>query len=143
MLLHLARLTDPPKTADKPNLSLPRLVALVATSPISRAAEDAMADVQTRCAFAKDWRNRHIAHRDLDLALGQSARSIAYASRQSVNEALAAVTALLNVASRHYLDTENLFSLRPGDDSEAEFLLDVLRAGLAAQLDEITRRMAR
>jgi hypothetical protein len=50
-----------------------------------------------KAAFARDWRNRRIAHRDLNVALQQSSTPLAPATRAGVRECLAAIAAVLNV----------------------------------------------
>lgn len=107
MLLHLARLTDPSKSSGtKSNLTIRNLPGLL-RDPFAGAALQELVDVAAdKTAFCRDWRNRHIAHKDLDLALSGSATPLASASRQQVREALAAIGAVLNAVSGAYTDTE-------------------------------------
>ncbi len=129
-LLHLARLTDSADTGGKPNLTIKRLAVLV---------EDALRDdvtglVETaadKTAFARDWRNRHIAHRDLRLALQDRAEPLEPGSRADVKEALAAVAAVLRRICQHYENKDIIFEYI-GDAADAEALLYVIRDGLEA-----------
>jgi hypothetical protein len=59
--------------------------------------------------FARDWRNRHIAHRDLKLALEQASAPLADASREDVKKALSATAAVLNEVAAHYTDSQTAF----------------------------------
>jgi hypothetical protein len=138
VLLHLARLTDPPKSMGKANLSVRHLVALLASSPINTRAESLAAAALNACEFARDWRNRRLAHRDLDLALDQSVQPLAPASRAAVKAALAALEELLNAVSLHYLDSTTFFHLGPGSE-DAVSLLYLLRDGLRAQDERLAR----
>ena len=79
------------------------------------------------CGFARDWRNRHLAHLDLDLTVKESAKRLEFASRQKVNDALGALEAVLNGLAAHYLDTTSFFETHDGD---AESLLYVIDDGL-------------
>jgi hypothetical protein len=88
--------------AGKDNLTLTRLPSLV-DDTIRPRVEPLLADVLARCDFARDWRNRHISHRDLGLALADSmVPPLAAASRTKVNEATEAIADLLNAVEAHY-----------------------------------------
>jgi hypothetical protein len=67
ILLHICRMTD----ADRNVLSLGRLARLVKPA-IRDEVETQLASVVATTSFAKDWRDRHIAHRNLQLALNES-----------------------------------------------------------------------
>jgi hypothetical protein len=83
----------------------------------------------TATAFARDWRNRKLAHRDLDLALGLQIAPLAPASRIAVKEALSAVADVLNVVAGHYHDSPTMFHFN-GANADAASLLYILRDGL-------------
>ena len=121
VLLHIARLTDPLKSAGKPNLTIHRLAELI---PVPNVAEDVRQLVHVaagKCAFARDWRNRHLAHRDLDLAMeNKQATPLPGVSRQVVTEALAAIAAVLNRVESHYFHSEVAFGhFLAHDDADA------------------------
>jgi hypothetical protein len=82
-------------------------------------------------AFARDWKNRRLAHHDLLLALGGFAEPLAPASRLAVKETLAALHAVLRQINAHYFDSdlqqEVVTSL-----AGADHLLSVLHDGVAA-----------
>ena len=75
-LLHLARLTDRPETGRKPNLTVKRFPALVDDPDVRNEVEGLVNRADEKTAFARDWRNRRIAHRDLQLALGGGAEPL-------------------------------------------------------------------
>src|SRR3990172_1790101 len=68
VLLHVARLTDPPKSMGKPNLTLLRLSDALPTGPLADEVRRMVELAGTKASFARDWRNRHLAHSDLHLA---------------------------------------------------------------------------
>jgi hypothetical protein len=138
VLLHLARLTDPPKSMGKANLSLRQLAVLVAGLPIGRNVESLANAALGACEFARDWRNRKLAHRDLELAMGQSVQTLAPASRAAVKIALAALTEMLNAVSLHYFDSTTMFDRGPGREDAAS-LLYLLRDGLQSRADRQAR----
>ncbi|MGF6329612.1 hypothetical protein ABH909_002490 [Pseudomonas sp. BS3782 TE3695] len=138
LLLHLARLTDPPRSVGKSNLSLRRLQEAVIGSPVETDVEASTSKAVTATAFARDWRHRKLAHRDLDLALGQHIVPLAPASRVAVKEALSAVADVLNVVADHYHDSTTMFDLS-GADADAASLLYILRDGLRYEEERRTR----
>ncbi|MFI5115868.1 MAG: hypothetical protein ACHP8B_04130 [Terriglobales bacterium] len=133
VLLHISRLTDRPKTnGKKENLTLKRLPYLVHTS-IRVDVERLISSADQKCEFAHDWRNRRIAHRDLALALKESAATpLRDASRSSVRDALDAIAAVLNRVGRHHADEDvpyHMFEPR----LSARALVYVIEEGLKAE----------
>jgi hypothetical protein len=96
VLLHLARMTDPAQSMGRKNLSVMALHPLVKAEfqgEVARLANSALQDTE----FARNWRNRYIAHKDLPLALGnQAAASLQSASTEAVELALKSLDDLLN-----------------------------------------------
>ncbi len=131
MLLHIARLTDPPQSVGKDNLTVTRLPGIVAEE-IRPAVDAQLQVVLDRADFARDWRKRHIAHRDFALATGKTATPLARASRLMARRSIEAINALLNMIDTHYRKTETYFA---GEltNGNAESLLYVLRDGLEAE----------
>lgn len=127
VLLHITRLTDPPATGGKQNLTVQRLPALIDHPETKAKVNDLVAVALATCDFARDWRNRHLAHLDLDLSVNESAKSLEFASREKVNDALSALEAVLNGLAAHYLDATSFFKAHDGD---AESLLYVIDDGL-------------
>jgi hypothetical protein len=91
--------------------------------------QELIVDAVAASEFARDWRNRHIAHSDLNRSLSKAAQALKPASRQKVLEALQALTVVMNVVAERYLDSTSFFEASDGD---AESLLYVLDDGLAA-----------
>src|SRR5262249_16181163 len=83
----------------------------VADANVKGDLEKAVAEAMKETAFARDWRNRLIAHRDLKLALEEPTTSLADASRAQVNTALTSLSAVLNLLTKHYLEPESRFAL--------------------------------
>jgi hypothetical protein len=128
-LLGIARLAGPESTGPWQNLSLWRIPSLVEDPGLKQEISDRLAAVKENTDFAVKWRNKHLAHRDLDLSLGRKAEPLPEATKESVNAALSSMSALLNCVQAHYLDstTAYKFSAPIGD---AEQLLYVVRDGL-------------
>lgn len=110
VLLHVARLTDPPKSAGKANLTIHRLPDLVTDSVLASEVRALAESASLKCAFAREWRHRHLAHRDLDLALDRvHALPLPPVSRLAVTEALGSISSALNRVESHYFDSHVAF----------------------------------
>lgn len=137
-LLHIARLLDPPRSVGKANLTVRNFTGLVDEKlkmPLAILIDKAVEDTK----FARDWRNRIIAHRDLSLALEDgSAEPLEAASRTHVNTALARLADVLNVVEKHYLDGGTAFGVAARHNG-ALTLLYLLGDGLKARLEREER----
>jgi hypothetical protein len=131
VLLHIARLTDSPQSVGQSNLSIRRLPESIHHAATKAIVEDLIAQALATSKFCKDWRNRHIAHRDLSLALAQRAKPLKPASREKVREALNALVAVLNAVSAHYQDSTTCFECG-NEAGGALSLLYVLDEGIKA-----------
>lgn len=111
-LLNLARLTDPARSPGKDvrkNLSLNSMVDLINDDTLKIEIDALLVKASELTSFARDWRNRRIAHRDLKLALEQPTTALATGSRAQVTEALNAIEKVMNAVSGHYLASETPF----------------------------------
>lgn len=132
IILHISRLMDPPKSVGKANLTLlalPRMLNIEARSE----AENLLELTKNKCDFARDWRNRHLAHRDLNLAVELSAKPLAEASRRSVKGALEAIGGVLNAVDFRYTGSTVAYDHPFPGPGDAESLLHVLRDGVTAE----------
>ena len=138
VLLHICRLTDDPQVGRRQTLTVLRLPTLV--DPAIHDKIRALVSVAVkRTKFARDWRNRHIAHRDLRLALNRGAKRLAPASRKRVRDAIAAIVTVLGAVEQHYRKTTTAYD-HVSHLGDAEALLYVLRDGVEAR-DERLRRL--
>jgi hypothetical protein len=134
-LLHLARLTDPANSPGKQapaNLTIQALPALITDAKRKEILSQLVAEAVKQTEFCRDWRNRHIAHRDLKLALEQHTEPLAEGSRADVKAALKALADVLNAIDGHYFQSETRFDLG-GALGGAVSLLHALDDGLRAQ----------
>jgi hypothetical protein len=144
ILLHIARLTDPPQSTgrkDRANLTIQNLPALVGHAETKAKVQELVAVAMEDARFCRDWRNRHIAHRDLNLALGASAVPLPEASKKHVDDALGSLARVLNAIDGHYNNSETSYhmaAVRHG----AVNLLQVVVRGLKAQ-EERKQRLLR
>ena len=94
--------------------------------------EELVARAITESEFCRDWRNRHLAHRDLQLALASGAEPLNLGSRESVRRVLGTLGKILNAVSSRYLRSTTCFDL-DADAGGALSLLYVVDDGLNAE----------
>ena len=128
-LLGIARLAGPVATAGKQNLSMHRIPPLLSNHDLESRVSVLLDIVDEQGAFAIDWRNRHIAHRDLNLLLNSEAEPLAIASKELVDSVLDSMAALLNAIDQHYFRSTTAYRMALTTFG-AEELLYTLRDGL-------------
>jgi hypothetical protein len=138
ILLGIARLTDPPSSGGKSNFTVHGLPALINDSQTRAAVEELVAKAQERTSFCRPWRNRRIAHRDLMVALDRPATPLEDVNRAKMDEALAALAAILNAVQVRYQGWTTSYELLPGYEG-ALALLQVLDEGLEAREKRLER----
>ena len=134
VLVHLCRLTDPPKVGKKLNLSITRLPGLIDDPTLRDTVKQLVESAIHSAAFARDWRNRNIAHRDLALALRQSTQPLEEATRAKIGASAMAIARCLNCISLGYMNSTCGYEEvhHPGDATDLLYLLDDgIRAGEA------------
>lgn len=130
-VLHVARLTDPPRSVNKDNLTLLRLPDALPDARLRTQVDTLLQSAVGQATFARDWRNRHLAHRDLGLALGSGVEPLAAASRESMDRALAALRAVMNEVQRHYFNSTTAFEHFLAHDDAASltyYLVEAVKA---------------
>jgi hypothetical protein len=126
VLLSIARLTDPPKSVGRGNLTLLQLPRHIADAELRDRVSVSLEEAKQRSDFCRDWRNRRIAHADLALSLESAAEPLKVASRQKVADALKTIEATMNAVSAHYLESTTFFesSSASGGSLSVLYLLD-------------------
>jgi hypothetical protein len=139
-LLYIARLTDPSKSpGGKANLTVQNLAELIDDAKTKTDVEQLVATAVKEGAFCRDWRNRRIAHRDLNLALEEKpARPLADASRRQVNITLKAIADVMNAVAGHYLKAETPYDIG-SRLTGAVALLHVLNSGVKVREERAER----
>lgn len=131
-LLHLCRLTDPPKSVGKRNLTVRRLPDAVTDAQLRPRVEEQVDAAAKAAQFARDWRNRRLAHRSLDYVLAPQLKPLQEASRKKVESALLALREPMNTLSVHYEDVHHDYEGVIAAFSGAQALLYYLSSGLVA-----------
>jgi hypothetical protein len=133
VVLHLARLSDREKTGGRGNLSLRILPSLVLDEHLAAEVDVLVNAAISSCQFTRAWRNRLLAHRDLEISLASSGEPLSGVSRAEIEDALASIRAVLNRLSRHYMGSETNYRLVIAYGRDADSLVDYLRLGIRAE----------
>jgi hypothetical protein len=131
-VLHIARLTDPPKTAGKDNLTLQNLPTLVQDKDLRNKLTGLLALAKEKTEFCRDWRNRRFAHHDLALATDAKAAPLATINKNSVNDALNSLADILNAIELYYFRGGTAFNAVTAHNGAGK-LLYVLGDGVKQQ----------
>jgi hypothetical protein len=133
VLLYLCRLTDSAEIGRRENATITVLPRLISDDAVQRRVSTLITKALEKSEFARDRRNRQIAHVDLNLAMKRTANPLAAATRRDVTVAIGAVGAVLNEVSLHYRDQTLLFD-PVGPATDALALLYVLRDGVELEM---------
>jgi hypothetical protein len=126
VLLGLCRLTDPPKTGSKTNLSVKTLVELEPSKHKVRLRQCADYAIK-KTAFARTWRDKRIAHNDFEQLTGL-ANKLAPATRRKVTDTIVAIHDVLRwIHMRHFDGNMTLIDL---GDQDAMEVMGVIADGL-------------
>ncbi len=100
-LMHLCRLTDPPQSMGHDNLTLQRLPDCCISVPeLCSQVQSKVDAAEQKTQFARDWRNRALAHKELPRPTGL--QLLAQANLQNVEDALEKIRQTMNCIEQHY-----------------------------------------
>ena len=129
IFLHITRLTDPPRSAGRDNLTIRKIPPLVSDQHLAGIIQSKIGVACQRSAFCRDWRNRHISHQDLQLAIGEGINPLPFVDQSMVQEALDAIADVLNTVILHYNKSEigfGVMHVNGGGESLLDFINDEL-----------------
>ena len=133
VLLALARITDPPRSVGKDNLTIQGLDKLLPDPALAQEVRDLIDVAVSSCGFARDWRNRRLAHNDLDLKLDQAAVPLAPANRKDVRTALDAIGHVLGRIHSSYDPKSEIAWIPLGVHGGADALITYLQRAVEAE----------
>jgi len=126
VLLGISRMTDPPSTGSSKNLTIQSFPALIA-DPALRAKVEALCQAALDdAAFAREHRNKRIAHQDHGYATDRESNPLKGVSRERVESMLASLRNVLNCLDGHFRDATVMYE-RFIDESGARVLVAKLR----------------
>jgi hypothetical protein len=105
-MLHLCRLSDPPKTrlrtGDRENLSVLALTDMISNPVLKASVQTNMEKVRKSCEFARKWRNQRLAHTDLINRRKGHALTLPRVTGNDIESALKSIGDLLTLVEDHY-----------------------------------------
>lgn len=138
VVLSLSRLCDPPGTGGQQNLTFCRHPALIRDRGLQGQCNAVLDKYEAKAGFARDWRHRLYAHRDLDHAAGVAAHPLARVSRAAIEAALESARSLMNLLELHCHGGMTAYEYDAHGGGGAGSLLWYLHSGLEA--DERRRK---
>lgn len=126
VLLGISRMTDPQKTSGKKNLTLQSLPELIPDATLRVVVEELCDKAKTEAEFAREHRNKRIAHQDHDYLSDRAANPLSGISRERVEAMLAAIRAVLNHLSLHFCDSTTMYETFV-DEAGARLLVHKLK----------------
>ena len=138
VLMHISRITDPPSTGvgnrKRENLTLKKLEERIDRADLKERLSTLLGEVDTKCEVCRKWRNRRLAHLDLDLAIGKRPpEPLERATSEMVDEALKSIANVLNAVSHHYQDSTTAFDHYVPSVWGVRSLLGVLEDGIKSR----------
>ncbi len=127
-LMHLCRLTDPPQSMGHDNLTLQRLPNSITDPKLSTQVQSNVDVAKQQTQFARDWRNRALAHKELPQPMGL--QPLAQANLQSVEDALEKIRQTMNCIEQHYQGSPVNYAESVEPPGGVESLLRHLRRSL-------------
>jgi hypothetical protein len=137
VLLTLSRLADPAATGGQQNLTFRQLLLHITNPEMRFRFIEALNMYEAAARFARDWRHRRFAHRELSHASDAKTHSLIPASRASVERALQAARELMNLLEDELQGGETAYDHASDSGGGAVPLLWYLDSGL--EVDEERR----
>jgi hypothetical protein len=140
ILLSLCRITDRPRSGGLENFSLGQLAnhaEVQALPDLARNLARLTSQAEALVEFARQRRNKRLAHSDLPTVLRPEDNPLLPYKRSNVNDALTAISAVVSRVQRHLTGGDGYYDDAIGF-GDSHRLFQYLRAGIAA---ERARRM--
>jgi hypothetical protein len=90
-ILHLCRLTDPPRMNKHSNLTIMKLAETINDPELSAKVKAASERAKKRCGFARKWRDKRLAHADLWTSRNKEASPLPKVVSKDIEDALTVI----------------------------------------------------
>jgi len=139
IVLRIARLTDPPKSGGKSNLTIQQLPPLITDQVLSQELSGLITAAITAAGPCRTRRHRRIAHSALDLSLRVAADSLPDLTRANIAAAISSLGRVLDAVSFHYINSRTEFSLTSNPGGTLA-LIRILHYGLIKKKERMAAR---
>ena len=126
VLLGISRMTDSPSTSGRKNLTIQSLPLLIADSGLRAELQDLCRAAVEDAAYAREHRNKRIAHQDHSYTTDRSSNPLNGVSRERVQSMLQSLRKVMNRLDLHFRDTTVMYDGFV-DESGARLLVSKLR----------------
>lgn len=126
VLLGISRMTDSPATGKNKNLTIQSLPPLITDLALGVEVQSLCEKAVDSAEFAREHRNKRIAHQDHNYLSNPDSDSLSGISRALVEQMLAALRAVLNRLEGHFKDNTVMYEDFV-DESGARLLVHKLR----------------
>lgn len=126
VLLGISRMTDPPVSKGKKNLTLLLLPSLLKEPALRFEIQDLCDKAVRETMFAREHRNKRIAHQDHDYLKNPNANPLSGISRKHIESMLASLRIVLNRLNQHFRDSTMMYEVFV-DQSGARVLVNKLQ----------------
>lgn len=127
LFLGLCRITDPPRSAGKDNLTVQRVPPLISDPSLMADVQLLVDSAASRTAFARDWRNRQIAHRDLLKSMDPVLHPLSSATRQDLDDSMLALEKVMNAVQLSFLNSTTSFGVIQAERGACELMYHLRR----------------
>jgi AbiU2 len=136
IVLRIARLTDPPKSTGKSNLTIQQLPTQIKDQSFSNGVLNLVKAAVASAEFCRARRHRRIAHNALDLSLGVQTDPLPDLTRENIAAAIVSLAKVLNAVSFHYVNSTTEFGLG-SNSGGARSLIRILEDGVQKKSERI------
>ncbi|MFV0543177.1 MAG: hypothetical protein ACK5L8_05725 [Marinicella pacifica] len=126
VLLGISKMTDSPATGSNKNLTVLSLPPLIKDDALKIELEKLCGTAQTKARFAREHRNKRIAHQDHNYMTDRSSNPLSEVSRALVEDMLDSLRNVLNRLEHHFRDSTVMYQ-NFVDESGARVLVNKLR----------------
>ena len=139
IILGIARITDPPKSFGKDNLTIQKIPELIKDIDLKDDILKLINTVVESSDYCRDWRNRRLAHRDLQLAINEGIYPLKIATIGKTKKVLHYITEVLNIVTLHLMGSTTEFKKVIRSSEGTLSLLYIIDDGLKAEAERRER----
>jgi hypothetical protein len=109
VLLGISRITDPSQTGGRKNLTIQSLAPLISDGKLRAEVLALTTTAVDQAAFAREHRNKRIAHHDHAYTSGLASTSLNGVSRERVETMLSSLRAAMNRLNVYFIDSTTFY----------------------------------
>lgn len=142
IILHITRLTDPPESgrnARKTHLTIKQLLRHIENKQVADSVHGLIKRADKAAKFCRDWRDRRIAHRELQLALKEGGTPLALASITKISTAISAIVEVMHTVEFQMTGRKSIYNMGVTPAAMVMQLLSVIDSGLIVKEEKLKK----